>query len=526
MSFDIKFYLSRFMRRFHYFAVVAVAISVIGVTIAYVLPPVYRAQATLLVESPQIPNDLAASTVETKIPEILSIIQQRLNTRANLLDMSRRLGIHDAGSTLSPDQIVEDIRGRLLIEVPTSTGRNAPPPFVTVSFAAPTGEMSAAVTNDVVTQILQESIALRTTASGQTLDFFDAEVNRLSEDLARQSEKVLQFKLKNKDALPDGLDYRRTQQGTLQERLLQIERDLSSLKDRRAKLVDLYERTGQVNPDLAGPPRSPEEQKLQELRDQLAQALVVYAPQNPRVKVLEAQVAAQEKAVAAMTGTAATPGEAPLSPYDLQLADMDGQIAGLVDQKKTVENDLAQLKVLIDATPANAIQLDVLQRDYDAIQGQYAQAVVRQSQAATGDRIESLSKGQRITVVEQAVVPAAPDSPPRLLITAGSIVSGIALGAGLVFLLEFLNRSIQRPADLASGLGITAFGSIPYIRTKRQAGARRSVITLAFLTVLLGIPAALYAVHVFYLPMDLLIRQALQKVGLASAVDQFRQSIG
>ena len=51
-------------------------------------------------------------------------------------------------------------------------------------------------------------------------------------------------------------------EGAQQERLLQIDRELSSLTDRRAKLVDLFERTGQVSTDLSGPPKTPEEQKL------------------------------------------------------------------------------------------------------------------------------------------------------------------------------------------------------------------------------------------------------------------------
>jgi len=522
MNFDLNFYLSRFMRRFHYFALVAVAVAAIGITVAYTLPPAYRAQATLLVESPQIPDELAASTVQSSVPEILRIIQQQLNTRANILDMSRRLGIHDADLQLSPDQIIADVRARLQIDIPS--GKD-PSPFVTVSFLAPTPELSAEVTNDIVTQILQESVALRTAASGQTLDYFDQEVARMSEDLARQSEQILQFKLQNKDALPDSLDYRRARQGSQQERLLQIDRELSSLTDRRAKLVDLFERTGQVSTDLSGPPKTPEEQKLQQLRDELSQALVIYAPQNPRIRVLEGQVAALEKQVAAKAGLT-NGSEEILSPYEIQLADMDGQIAFLGSQKQEIEAELEALKVSIDATPTNAIQLDVIQRDYDSLQIQYSRAVASQAEAATGDRIESLSKGQRISVIEQAVVPAEPDSPPRLLIAAGSIVAGLGLGAGLVLLLELLNRSIQRPADLASRLGIATFGTIPYIRTRRESGTRRGIIAAALLTAMLGIPAALYAVHVFYLPMDLLIERAMEKVGLAGLAEQIRQNAG
>ena len=506
MNFDVKFYLSRFMRRFHYFAIIAVAVSALGITIAYILPPVYRAQATLLVESPQIPGELAATTVEAQIPETLRIVQQRLSTRANLLDLSRQFGIHASQPNLSADAIVADMRSRISVRRRSS--------FVTVSFSAPSAGLSAEVTNDIVTRILQESVAMRTAASGQTLDFFDQEVARLNEDLALQSQKILEFKLQNKDALPDSLNYRRARQGAQQERLLQIERQLSSLEDRRAKLIDLYERTGQVL-DQKAEPRTPQERELQKLQAQLDNALIVYAPQNPRVRVLQAKIEALQAAINAEAG-AVTTDEGQLSPYELQLGDLDAQIAFQKTQKQEIEAELERLKVSIDATPANAIQLDVLERDYNSVQNQYSQAVAARAQAATGDRIEALSKGQRISVVEQATVPGSPDSPNRPLIAAASVGAGIGLGAAVVLLLELLNRSIQRPVDLANRLGVQAFGSIPYIRTAREQTFRRGAITLGLLIGLVGIPATLYGLHVYYLPLDLLVERFLDQTGLAA----------
>jgi polysaccharide chain length determinant protein (PEP-CTERM system associated) len=525
MNFDFKFYLSRFLRRIHYFALVAIAVSAIGITIAYVLPPVYRAQAILLVESPQIPNELASSTVQAGQTEILRIIQQRLDTRANILDMARRLNVFPANTDMTPDQIVADMRSRTLIQLPGGGGRGrSASPNLVVSFTAPNPDVAAAVTNDLVTQILQASVELRTSATGQTLEFFNQEVERLSEDLARQSQKILQFKLANKDALPDSLDYRRARQTSQQQRLLQVERELSALTDRRTKLVDVYERTGQVGLDPAAQARTPEEKKLLALKQELESALVIYAPQNPRIKVLQAEIAALEKVVAAQVG--ASDGSETMSAFELQMADLDAQIDTLSDEKAQIEKELSDLKTSIDATPANAIQLDVLQRDYNAIQSRYNQAVASQSQAAIGDRIESLSKGQRVSVIEQAVVPRQPDSPPRLIIAAGSVGAGIGLGAALVFLLEFLNRSIQRPTDISNALGISTFSTIPFIRTEKQQRSRRGLITAALLLALVGIPASLYAVHVFYLPMDLLISRLLEQVGLSAMFTQPQPAAG
>ena len=73
---DIKFYLSVFWRRFPYFLILLTVGTAIGVAVAWILPPVYVAQARLVVESEQIPDNLARTTVQTDASEQLQIIQQ------------------------------------------------------------------------------------------------------------------------------------------------------------------------------------------------------------------------------------------------------------------------------------------------------------------------------------------------------------------------------------------------------------------------------------------------------------------
>ncbi|MDH5797534.1 MAG: Wzz/FepE/Etk N-terminal domain-containing protein, partial [Paracoccaceae bacterium] len=63
MNPDIRFYLAVFVRRLHYFLAVFVLGTAISLSVALLLPPVYEAEATLLVESAQIPQELAAPTV-------------------------------------------------------------------------------------------------------------------------------------------------------------------------------------------------------------------------------------------------------------------------------------------------------------------------------------------------------------------------------------------------------------------------------------------------------------------------------
>jgi hypothetical protein len=118
-------------------------------------------------------------------------------------------------------------------------------------------------------------------------------------------------------------------------------------------------------------------------------------------------------------------------------------------------------------------------------------------------------------VIEQAVAPSSPESPDRTLIAAGGVAAGLASGLGLIVLLELLNTSIRRPADLQNKLGIQPFGTLPLIRTPGQIRRRRASIALAFLAVAVGVPAGLWYVQTEVMPLDLLLDRTLDRLGVA-----------
>lgn len=514
---DLKFYLAVFWRRFPFFLLLLALGTAVGLTVALTQKPVYVAEARLVVESQQIPDELAASTVRTDAAEQLQIIQQRIFTRDNLLDMANRLGIYSetdgTDDRLRPDQKVADMGQRINVDV---GGRSAAI-IVTVSFADPLADRAAAVANEIVTLILQENIQMRTTVSGQTLDFFAQETEQLEQELSLMRGQILAFQESNLEALPDSLEFRRSQQAAAQERILELDRERIQLRERRDRLVQLYERTGEVGL-LGVAARTPEEAELQDLLDELTRASALLSPDNPRIAILQAQVAALEKIVAAQqaaasSGSLDTEG-APLTPFALQLADLEGQIAFIDEQKKLLEESLAELSASIAATPGNALTLATLERNFENLRTQYDRAVQNRAIAEVGDTIEALSKGQRITVIEQAIPPTDPARPNRRRIAAMGVAAGLGMGFGLIALLEILNTSVRRPVDIVDGLKITPFMTLPYMRTRGQIWRRRLIILAALAVVLAGVPLAIWYIDENIKPLQPIFDEVLRRVGL------------
>jgi hypothetical protein len=273
---------------------------------------------------------------------------------------------------------------------------------------------TAAVVNEYVTRVLDENVRLRTGLAEQTLDFFEQEVARLGEDLSRQSARILEFKNQNIDALPEGMDYRMNRQSLLMERRAQLERDLSAART----CANASPRSSRRPASCPARSRTltPEQQALIQARRELETARAIYSDTNPRVRVLIARVEQLEREVAGTAGTVTRRPDEAL--FEMQMSEIDAREAFLDEQIALITNELEQLEDAIARTPANAITLQALERDYENISARYNAATQRLATAAVGERIELTSKGQRITVLRQAVVPREPTSPNRPLIVA------------------------------------------------------------------------------------------------------------
>ena len=505
---DIKFYLSLFWRRFPYVLVILVLAGGIGVGVAANMPQSFRASAMLIAEAPEIPEDMAASTVRAGGEQQVATIYQRLTTRSRLVDLAEELEIYDdsAAIGMEPEEIVADLRDRIAFN--TNTSGDAV--LIEVSFTSDDADQAARVANQLAERVEQEGERMRRGAAGGTLDFFEAEIERLREDMAQQSARILDFRLANINALPGDLDYRRERRDNLEERVAELTRDIRDMRDERDRLVQAFERTGEL-PGATGQ-LSPDEQELRDAREDLRAALRVYSDQHPRVRQIQARVHDLQR----ITGSDAQAD--PGAIFEEMIDEHEAEIADLQEQRATLEAEIIRLGESIDATPENEVRLAELEREFDNIRNQYGDTQNRLSQAEMGARIETSARGHRISIIEPAIVPTAAEGPGRRVVAMGSVGGGLAAGVGLVVLLELLNSAVRRPVEITSRLGITPIATLPYIPTRQQILLRRFAIGSAVLALLTAM-IVLWVVHVYYTPLDVLLLQGLEWLGIVEGAE-------
>jgi polysaccharide chain length determinant protein (PEP-CTERM system associated) len=508
---DVKFYLKVLVRRLPVMIVLFMICAIASMVIAQRLPTMYRTSATLLVESAQISDNLAESTVQVEASEQLEVIQQRLLTRANLLDIARDIDVLPDMREMTPDEIVQAMRQATGVR--RTSGRNKAT-LMTITFEARDPQKVAAVVNRYTTIVETLSSDFRTGAAEGTLDFFEQQVATLSQNLDAQSAKIVAFKTENSDALPENLEYRLNRQSYLQEQLARAGRELEAIEAQRASAKRIFEATGAVT--TTGTVLSPAEKELQALEGQLRAMLSTLSEQNPKVRNLRSRIDGLRATVQAGITTASAEGELEAedaSPLEISLAELDSRAATLNREIGTTRTELAELRASIERTPVNRITLDAMERDLSNTQNLYNDAVKRLSQARVGEQIELSSKGERITVLEAANVPTTPSSPNRPRIVIMGIGLGLGLAGAFFMLLELLNQSIRRPADIVKGIDITPLATVPRIETASHKRWRRVMQVVSLGVILAGVPALLWAIDTFYMPLDLLFETLKDKLG-------------
>lgn len=147
-------------------------ITPLATMIAYVLPPVYRAEAKILVEGQQIPGDLAQSIVTSSAAEQIEILRQRLLTRRTLISIIEKFNLYGQSYTLG--EKIEKLREAIEFESINLelNRRDLTVSAVAISTSASSATVSASVANELVTLAVDLSQRQRTEQAVETVSFF------------------------------------------------------------------------------------------------------------------------------------------------------------------------------------------------------------------------------------------------------------------------------------------------------------------------------------------------------------------
>ena len=334
------------------------------------------------------------------------------------------------------------------------------------------------VAQRLANDFIEEHINERVKVSQKSLEFIQAELERISQRMIEIESKVATIKAENPGRLPE--DMRATQRGL--ERLTS-EIGRSQRQYDMARSDEAFWRSqllAAASLDRPNDSLSPTRQlQMQELL--LAEYRAKgYTEKHPDYALVIQKIESLKANLALRESIGAGEGANIPRTYQQQMSEAERQRAEF--QMGTTQEEIDRLQAQAEAlrtqmaeTPRVAEQLDGLSREYQSQLDSYNLYIRRQQEASVQADMERRQLGEQFRVLEAAFIAPRPSSPNRTLILVLSFFFAVALAVGVAVMLEVTDGSMHGARQLQATLNIPVLAAIPriWLESDRREQRRR-----------------------------------------------------
>ena len=544
------------------------------------LPAIYRSEATILIEGQEVPEELVQTTVTGYIEERLQSITQVILNRQNLTSIIERYDLYaDLRGKESAEKILETMRADISMlpiqtEVSDNRGR---PSTATIAFKlgyeGQNPQKVLSTTETLVSLFLEENLRKRREKTKTATDFLESRLAALKSDVQDIESRIAGFKEEHIHSLPElmqlnlstldqirkDMDSRREMLKSLMEqkiylegqlatiepvryvvtadgsRILTPEEEIKSLRsqyltmkatksEKHPDVVALKQRLNALESELSGSENVLDLQRqLRAKQDELERMQGKYTDKHPSLKQVQGEVAELQSRIAASGSRpkpqTSRPSQADNPAYiNLQTQVRSTEIEIANSQKVLTDLQTKHDEYLrrVEMTPRVEQDYRALQRDYMNTQAKYEETLTKLMAAKEATALEQERVSERLTLINPPTLPEAPYKPNRMMLTLVTLFLAAGIGVAVGAVAEFLDNSIHDANDLNQLGGPQVLSALPCVYTARDRHQRliRRISLACIALACLGLTLAV--IHLFVMPVDIVIMKVLDKVGLSS----------
>jgi polysaccharide chain length determinant protein (PEP-CTERM system associated) len=231
------------------------------------------------------------------------------------------------------------------------------------------------------------------------------------------------------------------------------------------------------------------------MQEQLADLKSKYTDQHPDVirlkkKIADLEKKYEQKASAQLVETQPDSSTLERVPVNENVRQFEEIKIGI----KRLENIIADLnskmkfyQKRVENTPKREQELMSLNRDYDNIRETYNSLLNRKLESEIAVNMEKKQKGEQFRILDPAKLPMKPVSPDMNKLLLLSLAAGLGIGAGLIFLLEYLDTSFTTPKDIESFLDFKVLAVVPEIYQPKDRVWQRLNQVLSIFSIIISL---------------------------------------
>jgi succinoglycan biosynthesis transport protein ExoP len=501
------------IRRRWFFLAPLFTVGLLGYALANVLPLLYRSSAFIIVEQQKVPEKYVASNVLMNLQKRLDSMTQQILSRTRLQRFIEDLGLYpNERKHMLMDDVIDLMQKRVSVEVAVpkgpTTGRQAEVTGFNIIFSDRNPYVAQRVTNELASLFIEQDARERTSQSQQTTAFLEGQLEEARKELASEEEKVSEYKLKHLGELPSqqesNLRILSSLEVQLQANTAALDRAdqqriyLESLRSQQQTVRSLAAAnpaTSETGPDgvsgAAGPASTSltlAEATLADLWRQLHDLTAKFTDKHPDVVRLTKEISDWEATVQRLK-------TAPMAN-----AEVDSRLKATLAEVETERRESNELRRRIREVQGQLSQIPVreqemaeLTRQYDNAKANFQSLLQKKLGSQLSTNLEERQGGEQFRLLDAASVPKKPEGRQKIVIVGW--VLAFAVGAGLTFLREMLDRSVHKQADLEDYQRVPILARIPTLRIEREERRdrfrRRIELTAVACMVLISVASGL-----------------------------------
>jgi len=441
-----------------------------GIVLTSLLPNVYRATTTILVDPQKIPEKYVTSTVTTDPNARMNTLTQQVLSSSRLQEIIDKDNLYpELRRKKSREEVLDFMRKKTKIEIKPSPEPEQGLSSFTISYEDRNQMLVAQITNQLAASFIDWNLKVRQQQAISTAQFLGSELQRAKEGLEIQESQLEAFKMKHAGATPDELNANLQALSRLQSEAQSNADTVSRLDQERILLTQVKPTESQSAPLTERDRLLQEKRRLENERWSLKRQFTDTYPDvitvNDQLKDLNARLALLP--------------ENSNQSYDpntqVRLTLIEKEIQRHKAEAAMLQRQMQTYQWKVDSVPVLETQLAELTRNYEASRQNYQSLLDKTFSAGMSEQLERKQQAERFTVLDLAKTPEKPISPKRIPIMIATFFAAALIPSGLVIAMHLLNNSVKSEAELKDMLpsGLPILGTIPPIENKLDIRRRR-----------------------------------------------------
>lgn len=447
-----------------------IIMPILVVLVGFLTPKKYVSHTTMLIQETSRLNPFMSDfSVSTQLEQRISALSALLHSRHILLKVAKDTGMIDKFDSPQAAKAVQQLSNALQVQL---IGTD----MIKLTYSSKNPDDMANILIAVSEHFLETLLAPEQSSMRGSESFLENQINSQQKEL-NQSEKALaEFKRKYASTLPDQYNFD-VQQLRASENLLLIKQN--ELVGASAALDTFNGQLLKTNPLLAGVEQEMviSQTRLSQLQSRYTDkhSQVVAELQNlQRLKEKRESLIKQSQQfnnteletlwqLASGTQQSLEPGnQRTLLMSQLEaLQNAKSKQNQLEQETLQLQQVIAMLKTKLDAFSTIELELNELERDIGTKRNIYNDLLKRKEQAKVTVALGLFEENDRVKVIDPPFIPFGAVNMPLFMYAVLGLASGIALGIGLVLLVEVSDSTVIRREMASQICGAPVLSRLP-----------------------------------------------------------------